>query len=211
MRPKFCLLSILAILGCSKADFSIPFTNQNIFRNTEYIQVPSFEYKDEYNGKTYTFHGTCGDSIHKTPDFIKVIPYNYFDTISSHPAFSWAKTNSKYVMVAIFNERISIDYEKNQIRNINSIVWAWNTGMGSGLEGEIGFNNGCDVVNGIIQYNLKPTPLGNGQRYILAIWAWDENAKNIVASSREIPFVTETYAFNKNTADREKNLNTEHY
>jgi hypothetical protein len=47
-------------------------------------------------------------------------------------------------MVAIFNERIAVDYEKNQIRNINSIVWAW-----------------------------------------------DENAKNIVASSREIPFVIE--------------------
>jgi hypothetical protein len=191
MRTTLYLLLILIIAGCSKADFGVPFTDQNIFKNTDYIQVPVYKYEDEYNHKEYTFHGTNDDEIDKRPDFIKIIPYNYFDTISSRPAFAWTSTNSKYVMVAIFNERIAIDYEKNQIRNINSIVWAWNTGMGTGREASIGFDDGCDVVSGTIQYNMKPTPLENGERYILAIWAWDQSAKSIVASSREIPFVIE--------------------
>jgi len=192
MRPKPYMFLILIIAGCSKpADFGVPFTDQNIFKNTEYIQVPEYPYVDKYNYKTYIFHGTEGDEIIRNPDFIEIIPYNYFDTISPHPAFVWTSTNSKYVMVAIFNERVAIDYEKNQIRNINSIVWAWNTGMGTGRESNIGYDDGCDVVNGIIQYNKKPAPLENGGRYILAIWAWDEGARNIVASSREIPFVIE--------------------
>lgn len=73
-------------------------------------------------------------------------------------------------MVAIFNERISIDYSTNQIENINSIVWAWNTGMSTGQEGAISYNNGS---------------------YILAIWAWDWYAEKIAYSSREIPFTVE--------------------
>ena len=58
-------------------------------------------------------------------------------------------------------------------------------------KGAISFENGCDVINGIIQYNSSPNPLKNGSAYILAIWAWDESAEHVAYSSREIPFIVE--------------------
>jgi hypothetical protein len=63
--------------------------------------------------------------------------------------------------------------------------------MSTGQEGAISFENGCDVINGIIQYNRSPKPLENGSAYILAIWAWDESAEHVTFSSREIPFIVE--------------------
>jgi hypothetical protein len=197
MKTIFYILFLTILLGCSKSepDFSIPFTDQSVFKNAKYIQVPLYAYKDNSNGKTYTFQGTSNDliSVSNPQDrsFIHIIPYNYYDTISNHPVFAWEKTGSKNVMVAIFNERISIDNEKQQIKNINAIVWAWNTGMSTGQEGAISYNNGCDVIDGVIQYNMSPTPLENSSDYILAIWAWDEYAEQIAYSSREIPFVVE--------------------
>jgi hypothetical protein len=193
MKTIFCFLFLTIILGCRKGDFNIPFTDQTIFKNAQYIRVPYYTYKDNSNGKTYTFHGTSRDLINfsSSGKITQVIPYDYYDTISNYPVFVWEKTGSKNVMIAIFNDRISIDYEKQQIKNLNAIVWAWNTGMSTGKEGAVSFNNGCDVINGVIQYNMPPTPLKNSSDYILAIWAWDADAKQIAYSSREIPFTVD--------------------
>jgi hypothetical protein len=193
MRPIILTLFLIIILGCAKKepDLSIPFIDQAIFKNARYIEVPLYSYT--LNGKTYTFHGTSNDTISASDDnsIVHVIPYNFYDTLSNQPRFAWAKTGSKNVMVGIFNERISIDNEKQQIKNISAIVWAWNTGMSTGQEGAISFEDGCNVINGIIQYNKSPKPLTNGGRYILAIWAWDEYAERVAFSSREIPFIIE--------------------
>jgi hypothetical protein len=180
------------LIACREYDPWRPFTDQAIFQHSNYIRVPFYTYTDPLNEKTYTFHGTSNDVINQKSEYepVYVIPYNHFDTISSQPVFAWEKTNAKNVMVAIFNERISIDYSKGQISNINSIVWAWNTGMSSGQEGAISYVDGCDVREGIIQYDKTPSPLEKRKDYILAIWAWNDNLE-IEFSSREIPFTVE--------------------
>jgi hypothetical protein len=94
-------------------------------------------------------------------------------------------------MVAVFSERVAIDNAKNQIINDDAIVWAWNTGMGTGREGTIGYLDGCSVIDGEIQYGIDPDPLVQGATYLLAIWAWDQRADEVRYSSREIPFVVE--------------------
>jgi hypothetical protein len=191
MKQLLFIGLIISLVGCGEVDTSVPFTNQTIFECRNYIEIPQYTYKDNITGKTYTFHGTCSDII-STPDedSTYVIPYDYYDTISTTPPFVWKKTNAKNVMVAIFEDRISIDISKQQIKNVNSIVWAWNTGMSAGQEGAISFNNGCNVVNGSIRYDESPIPLTKEKTYILAIWAWDDNASKIAFSSREIPFIT---------------------
>ena len=136
MRPIIATLFLIIILGCAKKepDLSVPFIDQAVFKNALYIQVPLYSYTA--NGKAYTFHGTSNDIISTSYNnsIIHVIPYNFYDTLSNRPPFGWAKTGSKNVMVGIFNERISVDNEKQQIKNINAIVWAWNTGMSTGQE-----------------------------------------------------------------------------
>jgi hypothetical protein len=193
MKQILFIALVPILVSCGEhPDFSIPFTNQTIFMSWNYIEIPKFTYKDNLTGKTYTFHGTSGDIISSPDDdSTYVIPYDYYDTISTTPSFVWKKTNAKHVMVAIFKERVSIDAVKQQIKNTNSIVWAWNTGMSAGQEGAISYNNGCNVIDGVIQYNKPPAHLENGSGYILTIWAWNENASKIAYSSREIPFLTE--------------------
>ena len=94
-------------------------------------------------------------------------------------------------MVAVFNERVAIDQQNNQIANPEAMVWAWNTGMYTGQEGSIGYEDRCDVIDGVIQYGTKPDPLVNGESYVLAIWGWDYYANLVRYSSREIPFTVE--------------------
>lgn len=190
-----CIFLVSLILyNCRDDDWSAPITDQAIFTESNYIEVPLYSYKDSFTGNSYVFHGTSNDTISITSESsVHVIPYNYYDTVSSRPAFAWKKTKAKNVMVAIFNERVSLGFLNNHIRisNINSIVWAWNTGMSTGQEGAISFNDGCDVRGGIIQYGKSPTPLEKGKDYILAIWAWNDSNLRIEYSSREIPFTVE--------------------
>lgn len=192
IRP--IILVFIALSSCADIDI-IPFCEGAIFNDTEYIRVPEYSYTDPYTKKQYLFHGTSSDRYNiRTEDFYEittVIPYDHFDTVSNRPPFIWSKTKSKYVMVAIFNERIAMDQQNNQIANADAIVWAWNTGMFTGQEGAIGFEDGCNVIDGVIQYGTSPDPLEYGQSYVLAIWAWNYNAQMVKYSSREIPFTVE--------------------
>lgn len=194
MKTYILFILIIGALGCAPAnapiDFRIPFTDQAIFKNADYIEVPFYTYDD--NGKTYIVHGTSMDIIdydgHERTD---VMVSTIIDTISDQPVFAWEKTYAKNVMVAIFNERVVVNNEKQQIENSSSVIWAWNTGMSTGQEGAISYDDGCDVVDGDILYNEEPTPLVRGKGYVLAIWAWDDEANKVIYSSREIPFWVE--------------------
>jgi hypothetical protein len=194
---KFVLFVILCIFICSctkddpptsnEVDQSIPYVIDPIFPNTVLIKVPVYTYFDNLTSKTYTVHGTSGDIV--TADTAIVV--DYFDTVSGRPSFAWAKTHLKYVVAAIFNRRIQINTGKNEIGNPQDIVWVWNTGMSSGQEGAIGFSDGCNLTDGVIQYNKKPAPLDHDSNYVWAIWAWNSETLEIIYSSREIPFHVE--------------------
>jgi len=86
------------------------------------------------------------------------------------PTFYWPATGKKYVVVTIFREQL--DVKNNRIMNTNAAAWTWNTGLGKGIEGNITFADGVDMVNGKIQSTTSP--LTNGT-YYWAVWAFDDN------------------------------------
>jgi hypothetical protein len=195
-RTAAAILIPVALVSCGKVDLTIPYCEIAIFREAEYIWVPEYYYTDPFTNREYLFHGTSSDQktgVVEDEEYERtyVIPYDHFDTVSSRPSFIWEETKSKYVMVAIFSERIDMDLQTNRIANEEAMVWAWNTGMSTGREGSIGYADGCSVIEGVIQYGTSPDPLENGASYILAIWGWDKSANYVRYSSREIPFTVE--------------------
>jgi hypothetical protein len=100
----------------------------------------------------------------------------------SQPTFAWQATGLKYVVITIFNSKI--DLKNNQITNTQDAVWTWNTDMGRGREGNIGFLDGRDMRNGVIQETVAPLKPGV---YYISAWAYDDNY-NLIRSSKEYKF-----------------------
>src|SRR5687767_8649722 len=55
--------------------------------------------------------------------------------VSTQPTFSWKATGRKLVFVGIFVANISV--RDGQIVNVGENVWAWNSGLGTGREGNV--------------------------------------------------------------------------
>ncbi len=193
MIRKYLLYSLCIFLICScRVKRDRPFIIGTIFPGSKHINVPYYQYTDLITDITYYI--TSAIIYNETDeewDLFEPFYDHPFDTVSDKPVFIWSKTNSEYVMVAVFSERISIDYNKNQISNSEDIVWAWNTGMQEGIEGNIAYDQGRNVVNGEIQYNKPPEPLEKGWCYVWAVWAWNDDATEISHSSSEMPFCVE--------------------
>jgi hypothetical protein len=90
----------------------------------------------------------------------------------SQPSFAWQSTGLKYVVITVFDA------------NPEDAIWTWNSNMGRGREGNIGFSDGRDMQLGTIQDTV--TPLKSGIYYISA-WAYDDNY-NLIRSSKEYKF-----------------------
>jgi hypothetical protein len=110
-------------------------------------------------------------------------------TVSTTPEFSWEATGQQLVFLAVFNTNIIVS--NNAIANPQNIVWAWNTGLGTGREGSVFFSDGESVVNGKLAPNSPPTPLISGQTYVWAVWAWDNNGYKISNASTETFFTAQ--------------------
>jgi len=197
VRESVPILVVLFLLtACAPVDEGQPFIQAGVFPETLYLQVPAYSYIDPETQREYYYHGTSLDQIdyHSQGDRVIVtrfIPYRSFDTLSPRPPFLWDRTGSDFVMAAVFSKRIAFDSQLNRISNLSDIVWAWNTGMSTGQEGNVAYSDGCKVTDGVIQYGTTPDPLLHGQSYVFAVWAWDDEGKKVIASSREIPFTVE--------------------
>lgn len=168
-------LAIVILWGCTKEGYSErPFTDDCLFPHTERIDVEQYSY---YIGnKLYVVKGDLA-----TLDDPDIFP--------TTPSFSWKATESKLVVVAVFNSRIEVDYKG--IINKNSIVWMWNTGMGTGKEGSVGYDDGRTVSNGQILDSIDLKPLNSGGLYTWAVWAWDKTGTKVAYSSKELGFKVE--------------------
>jgi hypothetical protein len=142
------------------------------FPDTELIRIPPYSYL--INNQVYEIEG---DSI----------SLSSFDTLPSSPSFSWQRTNSALVKIAIFEDRIEVDNDRN-ILNPESIIWTWDTGMNSGVEGAVTFFDGKNVLNGNNIMDENPTPLLQGEFYTYCIWSWSDDGISIEKSSREFIF-----------------------
>ena len=98
---------------------------------------------------------------------------------TAEPSFAWQATASRYVVLAIFKEKI--DLKQNQISNLEDVVWTWNTGLGKGREGNVSYSDGVDVVNGVIQDSVAPLVPGT---YYIAAWAYSDDYE-LLYSSKE--------------------------
>ena len=103
--------------------------------------------------------------------------------------FTWDSIGETHVFLGIFTK--SIDVSNNTIVNINDNIWAWHTGLGTGRDGDVFFNDGYDVLEGTIDTSHLPTPLTSGESYYWAVWAWNEKGLDIKYSSEENYFTVQ--------------------
>jgi hypothetical protein len=95
----------------------------------------------------------------------------------SEPGFSWYATGYRHVVCAVFDSPIHV--QENLITNSEDAVWVWHTGLATGREGNIRFNDGVASIASL----KTPVPLETGT-YYWAVWALD-NEGHPVASSVE--------------------------
>lgn len=107
-------------------------------------------------------------------------------TVSPTPQFVWRATGMRLVHAAAFDE--NIDIQNGRIANPTANVWAWHSGLGTGVEGLVRFEDGMDVRDGELQEGAPPTPLEQGQSYVWAVWAWNESGTEVTNSSPRIFF-----------------------
>ena len=115
------------------------------------------------------FYGRGGLSLEITPNV-------------DQPSIAWRATGLKYVVVTIFKSKI--DLKGDQIANPQDAIWTWNTGLGRGREGNIGFSDGVDMSNGA--FLTTTTPL-SPETYYIAAWAYDSNYE-LILSSKEYQY-----------------------
>lgn len=113
-----------------------------------------------------------------------------FDSITTTtPTFTWNITGQKLVFLGIFDDNIKT--KGNKIINVENNIWAWHTGLGKGREGNVKYEDGCDVIDSELQVDKSPTPLTSGNSYTWAVWAWDDEGLKITHSSQEMFFTVE--------------------
>jgi hypothetical protein len=111
----------------------------------------------------------------------------YFDTIIyRNPSVIWEPTASKNVIAAIFDAD-NIEASSDEILNFEDVIWAWHSGLGTGREGSVFYNDGRKVENGRIT-DQPPVLLNNLEHYVLGIWAWNIDGTKIVYSSDAVFF-----------------------
>lgn len=123
---------------------------------------------------------------------INIISPEFGETLfSTTPDFVYNATSNKYIMVGLWTELPKIS--DNVIRNPESMIWYWHTGMNNSPIGYVSYNDGITVIGGNfdedVNKNEIPTPLEKGRAYYLAVWEWDDNGINIIASSNVSYFI----------------------
>lgn len=134
---------------------------------------------------------TLNNTIFPNANLIEVGVPAMNAVVNTTPSFSWNNTGKKAVFIAIFTNNIIVQQDPPTIVNVNDIIWAWNTGLDTGREGSIFYNDGVDVLDGVLQTGSPPTPLTIGSSYVWAVWAWDDSGYKIVAASKEMFFTVQ--------------------
>ena len=107
--------------------------------------------------------------------------------------FEWVTSPNKLAALGLFKKEIRVDSRSNRISNITDIVWIWHSGMGRGITGDIRFSDGAKVINGDIDKLTSPVPLEKGRYYYWAVWAWDDEGREITHSSKQSYFIIANY------------------
>jgi hypothetical protein len=106
--------------------------------------------------------------------------------VDSMPAFTWQATAARLVLAAVFRENIQV--QNGKIINPSAVVWVWHTGLGTGREGNVRYDQGGQVDSGsLAKITRPPAALPRGD-YVWAVWAWDPSGTRVIGASRETFF-----------------------
>ncbi|NBC30196.1 MAG: hypothetical protein GVY29_09435 [Spirochaetes bacterium] len=98
------------------------------------------------------------------------------------PVFTWEDSGRPSVFVAVFAGMPIV--VENKIRNEETLVWAWHSGLGSGLPGRVEYRDGIAVIDGEFhELSEDLAPLTPGI-YRAALWSYNERGE--LADSSEI-------------------------
>jgi hypothetical protein len=214
-------LLILIALSCTDADVTMQqncLGSQSTRTNwcgtsstNSFIQKasanPVFNVSDKINISPYSFinsaHLCGGDATLDSVCSLKSDCCNalrVIDKLSTSPELRWPSISNSLIVAAIFMEPVELFSNGQSIRNTNSIVWAWDSGMETGSQSGgvtyINYNDGRKVVDSKVT-QLPPEPLEIGRMYTWCVWAWNDEGTQIVKSSAAIPFIAEGLSLNK--------------
>lgn len=100
---------------------------------------------------------------------------------SNQPEFSWIPGVSARTILVIWDRPPS--FVEGELGNKSAIQWLWHSGLGTGLFGDVTFEDGRTMPFGDINNLAGPQPLQRGKTYYWAVWEWDEDALSVQASS----------------------------
>jgi hypothetical protein len=168
---------------------------------------PVFNVSDRINIASYAFinsdHRCGGDAALDSVCTFKNDCCNALrvvDKLSTTPELRWPVITNPLIVAAIFKDPIDLFPNGMSIRNTGSIVWTWDSGMGTGAQSGgtmyIDYSDGRKVVDSRVT-DLPPEPLEPGRIYTWCVWAWNEGGTQIIKSSSAIPFVAQGFDLNK--------------
>jgi len=115
-------------------------------------------------------------------DRIRLDQPGFGETIfTQEPNFVWSDSSAYITMVTVWDQPPIVTLEG--ISNTDSLYWIWHSGLGTGGSGFVQFSDGVSLVGGDISNPTPPKLLEKGRSYFWAVWGWDENGKEITASS----------------------------
>jgi len=167
-RIYFLFISLFVLLSCGGSDESY---EDATAENTDGMIVPRSDYTQLQN---QIFYGTIPINLEITPK-------------SNTPSFAWRTTGSRFIVLAIFEDKI--DLEGKTVTNPQDVIWTWHSGIGKGREGNVSFSDGADMKNGEISNPAIATFLEPNSIYYVAIWGYDD-ADNVMYSSKEHRYQT---------------------
>lgn len=142
------------------------------------------------SGPTPAVDSPLGNPMFPGTSLVEVGTPAHLCRVTGEPVFTWKVTGERLVYVGVFEDNVTVT--DGRITNTSSNIWAWHSGLGTGREGNVLFQQGVDVRDGILQVGRAPTPLQEGRTYVWAVWAWDEEGVQVIKSSQEIFFGVES-------------------
>jgi hypothetical protein len=171
-------VELVQLFGCSGGDVDdYRPRDKNAILGGALLNVLYPKRPDENN--TYDEDSISINNISFSWDTETYIELNGGDTI-------FRSLNAKSFFIGIFSNKISASIE--EILNVDEMVWAWHSGLGTGRNGSVLYEDGKNTENGeLLDGNLRL--LNSNTRYYFAIWGWDRYGE-LECSSMEMYFDT---------------------
>ncbi len=100
---------------------------------------------------------------------------------TTQPSLVWVPPAASYTIAVIASDWILV--RDRHVDNPEVIVWAWNSGLAHGVNGDVMYADGVPVVGGELQGGAPPA-LQRGRTYFWAVWSWDADGLVIDRASR---------------------------